>query len=512
METICLQCGDKGFTNAFVYCVKCLNFAVHRYCLHVIPETFDELVHWVCGDDCEGDAQNQSSMNNRDIIPSNTRDLIVVRKDEHVPTNVDSVDYDETIKDRAINVLHSEDEREICPSSLTNQIDKGAKEEEDKLTQPVRLIIKGIPKKIKKKKRLKTKSSKKKKDKHTPLDDVPKEEVQVKDDKISKQRDGKCDSSKSSKSKTKEELVIPSEDNLLEDKSEDVSKLFDEETKEKEVQVKDDKISKKRDRNHVSSKSSKKKKKRKLVIPSEENLLEDKPENKKNSEENKCSLSKDNVKNGVLEDKNEKIIEDIPKNLHISNAEPVAMPIWTGGFDILKEGRVKLTGILAHVSISACVKVYDEALQFRPVLQLQMLPKSDVWPKSFETLEPRGDNIALYFFPSKSSEQDFDRLVDKMMNNELALKATLQNAELLIFNSSELPLIYWKFQGKYYLWGVFRQKQSSPSNSHPFRDEAKDKNPIKPNGKDKTSLTKTGHNGLSPRSTLCNSASNGSRK
>lgn len=29
-ETICLQCGDKGFTNAFVYCVKCLQFAVHR--------------------------------------------------------------------------------------------------------------------------------------------------------------------------------------------------------------------------------------------------------------------------------------------------------------------------------------------------------------------------------------------------------------------------------------------------------------------------------------------------
>ncbi|KAL8466913.1 hypothetical protein ACS0TY_035839 [Phlomoides rotata] len=31
-ETICLQCGDKGFTNAFVYCVKCLQFAVHRDC------------------------------------------------------------------------------------------------------------------------------------------------------------------------------------------------------------------------------------------------------------------------------------------------------------------------------------------------------------------------------------------------------------------------------------------------------------------------------------------------
>ncbi|KAL4572732.1 hypothetical protein LXL04_019515 [Taraxacum kok-saghyz] len=47
---ICQTCGDKGFTNAFIYCVKCLGFVVHRYCLHVI--TFDEFVHWVC-EDCQ---------------------------------------------------------------------------------------------------------------------------------------------------------------------------------------------------------------------------------------------------------------------------------------------------------------------------------------------------------------------------------------------------------------------------------------------------------------------------
>ncbi|KAL8459299.1 hypothetical protein ACS0TY_036697 [Phlomoides rotata] len=51
-DTICVQCGDKGFTNAFVYCVKCLQFAVHRYCLSVVPKSVDEFVRWVCSD-CE---------------------------------------------------------------------------------------------------------------------------------------------------------------------------------------------------------------------------------------------------------------------------------------------------------------------------------------------------------------------------------------------------------------------------------------------------------------------------
>ncbi|KAL0360345.1 UNVERIFIED_CONTAM: hypothetical protein Sradi_3719000 [Sesamum radiatum] len=69
--TICLQCGDKGFDNAFVFCVKCLDVAVHRYCLDVIPETFDEFVRWVC-DECEAAAQEQSALHGHDAIQSQT--------------------------------------------------------------------------------------------------------------------------------------------------------------------------------------------------------------------------------------------------------------------------------------------------------------------------------------------------------------------------------------------------------------------------------------------------------
>ncbi|KAL0285110.1 UNVERIFIED_CONTAM: hypothetical protein Scaly_2828700 [Sesamum calycinum] len=71
MGTICLQCGDRGFDNAFVFCVKCLDVAVHRYCLDVIPETFDEFVRWVC-EDCEAAAQEQSALHGHYAIQSQT--------------------------------------------------------------------------------------------------------------------------------------------------------------------------------------------------------------------------------------------------------------------------------------------------------------------------------------------------------------------------------------------------------------------------------------------------------
>ncbi|KAI3700222.1 hypothetical protein L2E82_44843 [Cichorium intybus] len=55
---VCQTCGDVGFTNAFVYCVKCLEFVIHRYCLNVIPKTFTEHVIWHC-ESCKSTVQNQ---------------------------------------------------------------------------------------------------------------------------------------------------------------------------------------------------------------------------------------------------------------------------------------------------------------------------------------------------------------------------------------------------------------------------------------------------------------------
>ncbi|XP_073043738.1 uncharacterized protein [Primulina eburnea] len=152
-------------------------------------------------------------------------------------------------------------------------------------------------------------------------------------------------------------------------------------------------------------------------------------------------------------------------------AEPAIKPIWMGSFHILNKKPSMLDGVIAHVSTRACPEVHAESSQFQPVLHLEMLPKSDVWPKSFEISELSWDNIALYFFPSEISEWNFDIFVDEMMHKELAMRAFVQNAELLVFTSRDLPSLYWRFQYRYYLWGVFRGKHRPPANSHLCREE-----------------------------------------
>lgn len=71
-----------------------------------------------------------------------------------------------------------------------------------------------------------------------------------------------------------------------------------------------------------------------------------------------------------------------------------------GNFNIWNTNE-GVEGLMAHMSNLACQKVYDEACQLPVVLELEIRPKSDVWPKSFEKSDPSGEHIALYFFPSE---------------------------------------------------------------------------------------------------------------
>lgn len=68
--------------------------------------------------------------------------------------------------------------------------------------------------------------------------------------------------------------------------------------------------------------------------------------------------------------------------------------IWNPKYEDIDE-------LIAHISNKACYKVYEAASQLQPVLRVEMLPKSNIWPNSFQKVEPNGDSIALYFFPSK---------------------------------------------------------------------------------------------------------------
>ncbi|XP_024641400.2 uncharacterized protein [Medicago truncatula] len=49
--SVCLKCGDEGFEETLVYCKKCEDCALHRYCLDG-PVIFTEEVIWFC-EDCK---------------------------------------------------------------------------------------------------------------------------------------------------------------------------------------------------------------------------------------------------------------------------------------------------------------------------------------------------------------------------------------------------------------------------------------------------------------------------
>ncbi|KAM3359954.1 hypothetical protein P3S68_019665 [Capsicum galapagoense] len=63
-----------------------------------------------------------------------------------------------------------------------------------------------------------------------------------------------------------------------------------------------------------------------------------------------------------------------------------------------------------------------------------------------------------------SDENSYDALLEDLIDNDLAMNATIDNLELLIFSSRELPQQHWRLHRKYYLWGVFRHKSPSCSN------------------------------------------------
>ncbi|PIN03026.1 hypothetical protein CDL12_24451 [Handroanthus impetiginosus] len=428
METICLQCGDRGFTNAFVYCVKCLDVAVHRYCLDVIPETFDEFVHWVC-DDCEVEVQNQSRTRNKNVngfsgVRTNEDEVVDAQRKNHVYkdglpqssdacTNHDLVEQDESSSDFPLIQLAGMKDK--------NKKAKDNRMQHDKLSNDTL-------ERDKNKKRSITESNKSYEDRvkvnvieSARLASDSTLATKLNQNKGLESRDQKCMSLKPFDSDSNPHMA------------------------EHRIVL-----------CNQSSESSKTKKRTEGL--NLEYLCAD-----MNADGRNFDPSNDHIENKESEYRS---YIGFSNNLVISSAEPVLMPIWRGSFDIWNKEQDILDGLMAHLSSKACQKVYDAACEFQPVLRLEMLPKSNVWPKSFETSEPSGDNIALYFFPSKISERVFDDLVEKMMGEELALKAIMKNAELLIFTSTELPLLYWRFQGKHYLWGVFRGKQSPPLQSN----------------------------------------------
>ncbi|XP_047155424.1 uncharacterized protein LOC124826606 isoform X2 [Vigna umbellata] len=142
-----------------------------------------------------------------------------------------------------------------------------------------------------------------------------------------------------------------------------------------------------------------------------------------------------------------------------SRAHPLSDPVWTGQF-ILKNANN--FGLVAYASSAACSKVHLAVTQLPTLLDVEMSSRCGIWPKRFDTSPPNGDSIGLYFFPHyERDESIFDGVMNQVIEQEFALKAVINNIELLIFSSHLLPPSDRRICDKYYLWGVFKPKSVS---------------------------------------------------
>nr|CAB3459452.1 unnamed protein product [Digitaria exilis] len=141
---------------------------------------------------------------------------------------------------------------------------------------------------------------------------------------------------------------------------------------------------------------------------------------------------------------------------HYVFAQPLDELVWSGVFKI--DTDVLLLD--AHLSTKACPRVRELSTSLRTVVEVNKLPRSQVWPKSWNSFGPTDENIGLFFFPHNLRQNEVtNTLVNDIIQSDGALKVTVGIADLLIFPSSLLPEQYHFFQGNHYLWGVFKRRK-----------------------------------------------------
>ncbi|XP_024977856.1 uncharacterized protein LOC112515334 isoform X2 [Cynara cardunculus var. scolymus] len=501
---VCQTCGDGGYTNAFVYCVKCLGFVVHRYCLDVIPRTPDEFVPWFC-EDCKPAVPYQfalpklePSRSQKEYATSSAnvkrthgkkkqtkkrkmaplvagKDVVscqeeAIKPDRQCVSPANSPVKEASVKsdsgcNQIIPCVVSRLEKDVLQkqASESSELDnnrsppKTSAETKINVTSPVQSdsghnqttlcvvsrLEKGEFQKQASESAHLDKGSSKRKGHATPLAVKAKEHKTRKT--VHSVEPSVCDSSCT---------------NLTLKDNEDMIRSVEEQRCEiQQSQTDHDKL--------VSESSSIELTKKTKDYDGQNETV--------NQTEYKQEMS---ASKAYADTYTSTLIENNEQYIHYPPARPVLDPVWRGSFNITETDYDLFEGFVGHLSTKACYKVREEATMLPSLLCLEMQPKMALWPKSFLESQPSDEHIALYFFPGDTkNERVFERLVIDMIDEELAMRATAKNAELLIFTSTVLPQSHWRFQGNYYLWGVFRAKLKD-SSSHVNQDLAVSNNSV----------------------------------
>ncbi|KAG2334070.1 hypothetical protein Bca52824_005250 [Brassica carinata] len=157
-----------------------------------------------------------------------------------------------------------------------------------------------------------------------------------------------------------------------------------------------------------------------------------------------------------------------PPALLRSSAIPDHESVWQGNLEVRRARNQSAmhSGMQAHLSTLASPKVAEVVNKFPEKFSLNEVPRLSTWPAQFQDRGTKEDHIALFFFAKdvESYERNYKPLVDNMMKKDLALKGNLDNVELLIFASNQLPPNCQRWNMLYFLWGVFRGRKEICTN------------------------------------------------
>lgn len=162
-----------------------------------------------------------------------------------------------------------------------------------------------------------------------------------------------------------------------------------------------------------------------------------------------------------------------PQSSHPETVKATILPehnfLWQGGFEVRnKENSFNyFGGIQAHASTCAAPKVLDAVKKFSSKLQLEEVPRCSSWPWQFQYSHPSDESIALYFFAKdhESYGKSYQLLLEHILKNDFALRGNFDGVELLVFPSNQLPQKSQRWNRLLFLWGVFRGRNSSCSES-----------------------------------------------
>ncbi|XP_015579032.2 uncharacterized protein LOC8285089 isoform X2 [Ricinus communis] len=385
MVTICQTCGDGGFSNALIFCDECQVYAVHCYCLAILPATFDEYVLWLC-EDCESIKNLKQKSKKRKVNSCSLTNSKVAGLEKSSSVQLHDADCLKTIDKN-----QEFESRDALDDHITNE---GVESHESKNSK-------------------------------LDVGDLQQLETNCSDDEQKDENHGR-------RHGLDEGGIINEEGGCI------------------------------------------------VAIPLETIFPEvgetgQKLEKKRNDMDEDCFHEEAERRNGLNEGSLHEVAEPCNNNYQLVispelsiieqsyiHAKPIEEPIWRGSLSIQDKKFSIMVGLVAHVSNLACLKVSEEAKSMPTSLSPELLPRSIMWPKGFAESGPRDDSIALYFFPdSVRNEKAFDSLVNDMIQYDIAMRVIVQNAELLIFSSTLLPIEFWRFQAKFYLWGVFKGKRST---------------------------------------------------